>query len=174
MTVIVFWSIKALCSPVANSLHPISPSPLRNILNIKQLFLLCPLHNCHRHLEPYVPVWCTPWKSGECQNMVYRVSLNSHRKSSMTGRCTPHSSRDGNLPWMLGKEPTEYTLWHLLFSFGIILIILLTSLLMPSESGQFFLTVLHSYLNGKSQMIEMRSLRLNPSAQPYTSHLKSR
>lgn len=80
-------------------------------LNIKPLFWLCPLHNCRRHLEPYVPVWCTPWKSGECQNMVYRVSRNSQWKSSMTCWGTPDSSRDGNLPEMLREERAECTPW---------------------------------------------------------------
>lgn len=80
-------------------LHCFQISPFYFILNIKQLFLLCPLHNCHRHLEPYVPVWCTPWTSAECQK--YGLQKILHDVS-----LCPRQQWDGNLPRKLGKELT--------------------------------------------------------------------
>lgn len=162
----IIGDLKSKASALLWPIHCIlySPPPSLNTLNIKQLYLLCPLHNCHRHLEPYVPVWCTPWKSRECQNRVYTVSLNSPRKSSMTCCCTPASSRDRNLPRMLGKEPTEDTQWlHCSLLEPVTLTMLLTSLLNPTDLGQFFI-VIYSQFSDESQMTEVRYSQLYPSA----------
>lgn len=80
-------------------LHCFQIFPFYFIFDIKQLFLLCPLHNCHRHSEPYVPVWCTPWTSAECQK--YGLQKVLHDVS-----LRPRQQGDGNLPRKLGKELT--------------------------------------------------------------------
>ena len=117
-------------------------SPFYFISNIKQPFLLCPLHNCHRHLKPYVPVCCTPWTSAECQKyglqkILHDVALH------------PRQRWDGNLPRKLGNELTVafsllespwWCFYHLCSCLHL--------------SGLF--RTWHQHFSGKNQMIDMQ------------------